>query len=165
MSRIAANYAGMLALATLATAQPAQADMGCWNSQQAAAAKVRDLQSRLMVASLRCRAIGIDVLEPYNAFVSTNRDTLQAANGVLRAQFAAGFGNEGESAYDRFTTALANEYGADSTTAQICADTADAAMEAVEAAGSVQKLLRLAERLGTGPELPGGECPIVFSER
>jgi hypothetical protein len=144
---------------------PAQADMGCWNQEQTAAARVRDLQSRLMVASLRCRAIGVDVFEPYNAFVSSNRGTIQAANTVLRAQFSAGYGDEGETAYDRFTTALANEYGADATTGDICAETADAALEAVEAAGDTGKLLALADRLGPTPELPGGQCPIVFSSR
>ena len=165
MIRFTRGFAAALAAASFCTAQAAQADMGCWNNEQAAAAKVRDLQSRLMVASLRCRAIGIDVLAPYNAFVSGNRTTLQAANTVLRAQFAAGYGAAGESAYDRFTTALANEYGADATTDAICAETADASLEAAEAAGDTRKLLAVAERLGPTPELPGGECPIVFSAR
>ncbi|HYJ28845.1 MAG TPA: hypothetical protein VEW25_00710, partial [Allosphingosinicella sp.] len=44
-------------------AVPAEATMGCWNESQVAAARVRDLQSRLMVDALRCRAFGIDILE------------------------------------------------------------------------------------------------------
>jgi hypothetical protein len=163
MTGLGMKFAAGVALVALAVAQPAQADIGCWNGEQAAAARVRDLQSRLMVATLRCKAIGIDVLAPYNSFVNVNRETLQGANGVLKAQFAAGFGSEGESAYDRFTTALANEYGADATTDQICADTADAALEAAEAGGDVARLIAVAERLGSGPELPGGTCPIRFS--
>jgi hypothetical protein len=165
MIKTGKGYAAAAAAAVFCLAQPAQADMGCWNNEQAAAAKVRDLQSRLMVASLRCRAIGIDVLAPYNAFVAGNRTTLQAANSVLRAQFAAGYGLEGETAYDRFTTAMANGYGAEATTDQICAETADAALEAAEAEGDTRKLLAVADRLGPTPELPGGECPIVFSAR
>jgi len=165
MTKMGTNLALALAAGALVLAQPVQAEMGCWSSEQAAAAKLRDLQSRLMVASLRCRAIGIDVLAPYNAFVSVNRTTLQAANGVLKAQFDAGFGSEGQNAYDRFTTALANGYGADATTDRICADTADAALEAGEANGDVRRLITLADRLGPAPKLPGGECPIVFSAR
>ncbi|QAY75764.1 hypothetical protein [Sphingosinicella sp. BN140058] len=163
MSGLGMKLAAATVLAGLAMAQPAKADMGCWNSEQAAAARVRDLQSRLMVATLRCKAFGIDVLAPYNSFVNVNRDTLQAANGVLKAQFAAGFGSAGESAYDRFATSLANAYGADATTDQICAETADAALEAADAAGDVARLLIVAERLGAAPELPGGACPIRFS--
>ena len=165
MTKMGSNVALALLGGALVLAQPARADIGCWNSEQTAAAKLRDLQSRLMVASLRCRAIGIDVLAPYNAFVSVNRTTLQAANGVLKAQFEAGYGAEGQSAYDRFTTALANEYGADATTDAVCAETADVALEAAEAEGDVRRLLALADRFGPAPELPGGECPIVFSAR
>ena len=51
-----ASAAVMMCVAT-----PAQAAMGCWNQTQVAAAKVRDLQSRLMVATLRCQAMGVDV--------------------------------------------------------------------------------------------------------
>jgi hypothetical protein len=163
MTRKGLKAAAAAALIMLAAVEPASAQMACWNTEQAAAARVRDLQSRLMVATLRCRAIGEDVLAPYNAFVTVNRATLQAANGVLKAQFASGFGGDGERAYDSFTTSLANEYGAEATTAEICADTADAALEASEAAGDVGKLLAIAERLGAAPALPGGACPIRFS--
>ncbi|HEY0413834.1 MAG TPA: hypothetical protein VGD66_11910 [Allosphingosinicella sp.] len=154
-----------LAAAALATAQPAQAAMSCWNAEGAAAAQLRDLQSRLMVATLRCRAIGVDVLTAYNDFVRENRSTIQAANGVLKAQFVTGYGREGDAAYDRFATALANEYGGDATTGQLCDDTAAAAEEAAAAGGDVTKLLAIAGRFGPAPDLPGGQCPIVFSQR
>jgi hypothetical protein len=154
-----------LAAGALAFAQPAEAAMGCWNPDQAAAAKVRDLQSRLMVATLRCRAMGIDLLPVYNDFVRANRDTLQQANGLLRAQFALGYGPDGEEAYDHFATALANAYGGDATTQATCDDTAAAASEAAGVAGDVTGLLAVESRLGPAPELPGGECPITFSQR
>jgi len=154
-----------LAAAALVAAQPAEAAMGCWNGESAAAAKVRDLQSRLMVATLRCRAIGVDLLTDYNQFVRDNRSTLQAANGVIKAQFASGYGPAGETAYDSFTTALANAYGGDATSGEICETTAGAAREAAAAAGDVGKLLAIAERFGPSPDLPGGECPITFSQR
>ena len=58
---------------TLGGAVPAQAAMSCWNDTEVAAARVRDLQSRLMVDALRCRAFGIDILGAYNEFVRSNR--------------------------------------------------------------------------------------------
>jgi hypothetical protein len=154
-----------LAAGALAFAQPAQATMACWGQQQAAAAKIRDLQSRLMVATMRCRAMGVDVLAAYNDFVRVNRTTIQQANGLIRAQFTSGYGPQADTFYDSFTTALANEYGADPTNDEVCGQTAEAAAEAVAAQGDVPQLLALAERLGPAPQLPGGECPISFAER
>lgn len=146
-----------------AAAQPANAAMACWGHEEAAAAKVRDLQSRLMVATMRCRAFGIDLTAVYNDFVRINRPTLQAANGVIKARFAAGYGKDGEAHYDRFATALANEYGDDPTTVEICAEAAMAAVEAADAGGDATRLLLLADRLGDAPALPGGQCPVSFS--
>lgn len=154
-----------LAAASILFVQPAQADMACWGPKQAAAAKVRDLQSRLMVATMRCRAMGVDVLAAYNDFVRTNRDTIQAANGVIKAQFVEGHGSDGMNQYDHFTTALANEYGADPTDDSVCRETAVAAEEAAAAQGDVMTLLALADKLGPAPSLPGGECPVEFAER
>lgn len=154
-----------LAVSALLFVQPAQAAMSCWGPQEAAAAKIRDLQSRLMVAAMRCRAMGVDVLAQYNQFVRDNRATIQQANGVLKAQFASGYGADGDTFYDRFTTALANEYGAEPTSGEICEEVALEASEAAAAQGDLRRLLELADRLGPTPELPGGECPISFSSR
>ena len=154
-----------LAAAALIHAQPASAAMACWDEHETAAAKIRDLQSRLMVATLRCRAIGIDVLTAYNDFVRINRSTLQEANGVIRAQFDRGYGREGQRFYDSFTTAMANRYGADSTSGEVCEETAAVAAEAVAAEGDVVRLVELADRTGGSPELPGGICPITLTAR
>lgn len=143
-------------------AVPAHATMGCWNETQVAAARVRDLQSRLMVDALRCRAFGIDILGAYNEFVRSNRATIQAANSVILAQFSRGFGGAAQTEYDRFTTALANAYGADRTTGETCAEAASVAAEAVAAGGDVERLVEIEERFGPAPALPGGECPISF---
>ena len=157
---------GTLCLAAFAIgfSQPANAALGCWDQNHEAAAKIRDLQSRLMVATLRCRAFGIDVLPQYNDFVRVSRSTIQGANGLIKDQFrAAGGEAQAQQGYDSFTTALANAYGGDATNAEVCAETAATAAEAVAAAGDVGRLLDIADRAGKGPELPGGRCPIVFA--
>lgn len=163
MSRVK-KKGGLLAVAaSLACVPvPAQATMGCWNERQVAAAQVRDLQSRLMVATMRCRALGINITYAYNRFVIANRTTLQGANGVLRGQFRSGYGIDGERHYDRFATALANTYGGDETDPWICAETEDVAFEAASAQGDVGLLLQLADRLGPPPRLPGGRCGVSF---
>ncbi|MBV9930314.1 MAG: hypothetical protein JO013_05160 [Alphaproteobacteria bacterium] len=148
-----------LAAAALLLATPATA-AGCWKTEGAAAAKVRDLQSRLMVATLRCRAIGADIEASYGAFVRNNRETIQAANALLKAQFATG-DKVGERAYDSFATALANQYGADATTPELCRDAAAAAEDAAAAGGELARLLAVADRLGPPPALPGGPCQAV----
>jgi hypothetical protein len=124
-------------------AVPAQAAMSCWNENQVAAARVRDLQSRLMVDALRCRAFGIDILGAYNEFVRSNRATLQAANTVIMGQFSRGYGRDAQTEYDRFATALATE--------------------AVAADGDLDRLVQIGERFGPPPELPGGQCPASFA--
>jgi hypothetical protein len=148
----------------LGVAMPAHAVMGCWNPTQVAAAKVRDLQSRLMVATLRCQAMGADVTGAYNNFLRANLTTIQGANQVLLAQFRSGFGNaQAETQYDHFATSLANAYGADATSPEVCHDTATLADEAAAAQGDIRQLVALEERLGFESELPGGVCTVSFA--
>ena len=155
-----------LGLAMLVAAQPAQAAMGCWNQRDASAAKVRDLQSRLMVASLRCRAMGFDILPSYNKFVRTSRGALQDSNGLIKARFAAAYGKgAAQSRYDSFTTAMANTYGGDQTSQEICRETAAIAKEAAEADGDIDRLVAIGESMGRTPRLPGGECPVAFAAK
>src|SRR4029434_7783707 len=93
----------VLALA-LPSAAPAEAST-CWRPDDVAAAIVRNLQSQLMVAALRCRTTGVDVAPAYNRFVVANRSTLRSANRRLLSQFRAGFGEDGAQAqYDEVAT-------------------------------------------------------------
>ena len=155
---------GLFAAAAMAlcASVPAQATMSCWNDTQTAAAKVRDLQSRLMVATLRCQAMGYDISPAYNQFVLANRGALEDANGVIRAQFRAGFGADGERQYDHFATSLANAYGGDDTDPWICAETEALADTAAQAEGDVNRLVALSDQVGAPPALPGGMCEISF---
>ena len=148
----------------LCVSMPAQAVMQCWNPTQVAAAKVRDLQSRLMVATLRCQTTGADMSGAYNRFVRANRETIQGANAVLLAQFRTGFGDhQGDSQYDHFATALANGYGAETTDAARCADAAALADEAAGADGDIGRLVAIEDRFGFSSELPGGQCAVSFA--
>jgi hypothetical protein len=153
----------MAAAILVANSVPASATAGCWNDTQLAAAKVRDLQSRLMVASLRCQAIGVEVVASYNQFVEANRETIQGANAVILAQFRTGYGSDAQTQYDRFVTALANIYGDDATSSAVCEDTAAIAVDAAAAQGDIGRLLAIEDRLGFAAQVPGGQCGISFA--
>ena len=141
----------------------ANAQTGCWNQTQVAAAKVRDLQSRLMVATLRCSAMGVNVAAAYNRFLAANRETIRGANSVLMSQFQTVHGRQAQLHYDRFTTALANIYGDDATSDQVCAETEMLAGEAADAQGDIDVLTGIADRLGFVAALPGGQCTVSFA--
>ena len=143
--------------ASLVTAQPAQA-ADCWSAEQAAAARIKDFQSRLMVATLRCNAMGLDRSSNYNGFVIANKPAISGAIAALKARFEQAYGAQWMREYDRYNTALANAYGADATNQQVCDDLGRLADDAIAADGNREKLLAVAERAGGSPRLPGGVC-------
>lgn len=155
-----AALAAVTAALCLASA-PANA-ASCFAREDAAAAKVRELQTMLMVAALRCRASGIDILPNYNRFVAAHRGTISAMNARLKAHFAVSGPAEGQRRYDRFTTALANAYGAGATGGESCADMAALADEAHDAAGAAE-LIAIAER--NVPDSTNGTCPEVLASK
>ena len=140
----------------------AEAAAGCWGSRSEAGAKVRALQSMLMVGTLRCRAFGLDITQPYNLFVVANRTTLQEANAMIKAHLAAEAPALAERRYDSFTTALANRYGDADTSREVCGTLAGLALEASEA-GGFEALAAMAERAEVDPLLPGGRCSAGLS--
>jgi hypothetical protein len=155
--------AGVAAMIAFGCAQAQAARNECWTAQEVSAAKVRDLQTMLMVAGLRCRSGGADVLSGYNRFVSANRAALVEVNDRLKLHFRALHGQaEGQRNYDRFTTALANAYGAGGSGTGNCAHMASLAAEASSARGSAA-LIAIAEDRGVSPELP--TCPVRMAAR
>ncbi len=138
-------------------AMPAQAS--CWNAEEASAATVRELQSMLMVAALRCQVSGHAMMAEYNRFVVSNRSAIGAMNDRLKAHFIRSMGPvAGQRGYDSFTTSMANGYGAASSGSEVCATAASLAREASMMENSVDGLLLLADRQGLVARLPEGLC-------
>jgi hypothetical protein len=138
-------------LAVISTT-PAQA--ACWGDAAVAAAKIRDLETMLMVSSLRCRTADNAMLNQYNRFVTRSRPALAAVNQTLRAQFAS---LGGLNAYDRFVTAIANRYGA-GVDGLGCDDMASILSAAEAEDGSIEGLARLANAAGVEPKLSDERC-------
>ena len=151
------NLVGAAVAVAMLAGAPAGA--ACWSPEQTAAARIRDLQSQLMVSTLKCQVIHIDLTKEYNAFVGGNRTVIGAINTRLKTYFIRGEGPVGgQAAYDRFTTSLANGYGAARTNNATCEEARALATEASMMANSEEGLLLLADRAGIAPRLPGGRC-------
>lgn len=138
-------------------AMPAQA--ACWNADEASAATVRELQSMMMVAALRCQAAGRGIMDEYNGFVVANRKTISAMNDRIKGHFIRAMGPVGgQRGYDSYTTSMANAYGAGASGSETCGSVASLAREATMMAGSLDGLLLLADRQGLVAKLPEGLC-------
>jgi hypothetical protein len=105
----------------------------CTGTAVDASAKVRELQSVLMVSALQCRHVeGLDMLSGYNQFIANQRSTLQRHNGQLRAYFVQASGRAGLSAFDQYATRLANLYASTAQQQGFC-DTMAQLMQAASA--------------------------------
>jgi hypothetical protein len=145
------------ACAALLITAPVQS--ACWSSDHVQDARLRNLQTYLMVETLRCQIIGFDLTPEYNRFLRSNRSVIGRTNDHLKAYFISANGPVfGQQAYDRFTTTLANAYGASRTNSETCADARSAASEAALMDNDSEGLLMIAERQGLAPNLPGGQC-------
>ena len=154
------NLVGAAVVAAMLAGAPAGA--ACWSPEQTAAARIRDLQSQLMVSTLKCQVIHVDLTKEYNAFIGGNRTAIAAVNMRLKSYFIRGEGPvAGQAAYDRFTTSLANGYGSARTNNATCEEARALATEASMMANSEEGLLLLADRAGVSPRLPGARCETM----
>jgi hypothetical protein len=144
------------------TATPAQA--ACWTQDEVGAAKVRDMETMLMVSALRCRSSGHDFLGRYNSFVKSGRAALTLVNDRLRGHFESEVGpKRALDAYDSYVTAIANRYGAGADGLS-CRDLASIASAAASEGGSVAGLVRLADNADVHPPLKGRVCPVTVAQ-
>ena len=155
----------VVALMIAAIGMDVPAHAACWGAAEVSAAKVRDLETMLMVSALRCRAGDPSILPAYNNLVMQSRDALTAVNDQLRAHFSAGIGSTaGLNAYDRYVTAIANRYGGGARGLS-CADMASILSAANAEGGSATGLARLASDAGVEPVLDDVECQESFAAR
>ena len=144
-------------------AAPAHAQ--CWNADQIAAAKVRDMETMLMVSSLRCRADHRQMIGQYNAFVVKSRAALNQVNDTLKAHFTEEVGaRRSLDAYDSYVTRIANRYGAGADGLS-CDDLSDITVAALNENATFAALSDLADRADVRPVIEGGACPVTIAAR
>jgi hypothetical protein len=141
--------------AGMAMVQSSVASAACWSASEVDAAKVRELETMLMVNALRCRHSGEDFLGSYNHFVREGRVALTRVNETLRGHFVAS--GTGLNGYDRYVTALANRHGAGGTGLD-CGDFKSILSAARAENGSMNGLVRLANDAQVRAHTPGGQC-------
>jgi hypothetical protein len=154
MTKILTTLGAIAGLSMTIASMPAQAAPSCWADREVSAARVRQMQTMLMVAALRCRAGGIDIVADYDGFVTAQHDQIVAANLVIKQHFAQAGGNQVD--YDRFATSLANGYGDAETNQGTCAEAAAMAHEG--SAATAAALQQVASARLFPAALPGGPC-------
>lgn len=156
----------ILAFAVGCVALTSTAQAACWTPAEADAATVRELQSRMMVAALRCSKSDHDVLMQYNRFVGSKKPLLKMGNNVLRSHFAKGKDRkQAMKAYDKFAVTLANKYGAGTGDLSECESMHNLARTSANSADEHHALVSIANQYGISPRLPGGRCGIVIASR
>jgi hypothetical protein len=150
-----------LAAAVLVAVPVTSVQAACWSESAISAAKVRDMETMLMVSALRCRNANPNILPAYNAFVRSSRVALTKVNNTLRRQFADQGGLNG---YDRYVTSIANRYGAGAEGLS-CDDMSSILSAAQSESGSLAGLARLAAAANVEPVLTDRRCPVVVAAR
>lgn len=128
----------------------------CWYPNEIKAAQMRDLHAQLMVGTLHCRASNPVFESEYNEFVDRRHDVLDGNIAILKDHFQRESGSDGQIAYDRYSTVLANaqaskDYANPDTCAQI-----GMLLRAATNANDMDLLL-LAQTVERAPESNG--CP------
>ena len=151
-----------IVLALVAIAVPvAPAQAACWTAEHIAAAKVRDLDTMLMVSALRCRRTDVAMMERYNAFVVQDRKALVKVNDLLRDHYRdAGNSKAQLNAYDSYVTKVANRYGAGSEGLS-CNEMRSIVEATVAEAPQVEALIAVAERAGIQPYIDAPRCDAL----
>ena len=112
------SFAVGLAILACAGGAASPVAAACWEAEEYEAARMRDLQTVLMVSALKCGRADPEMPLAYNKWVGRAKAKLLAGEPKLLAHFV----REGDqSRYDKFTTALANRYSEYAEDPRFCA--------------------------------------------
>lgn len=112
------SFAVGLAILACAGGAASPVAAACWEAEEYEAARMRDLQTVLMVSALKCGRADPEMPLAYNKWVGRAKAKLLAGEQKLLAHFV----REGDqSRYDKFTTALANRYSEYAEDPRFCA--------------------------------------------
>jgi hypothetical protein len=166
MGRTSHVALGALALALGVAAAPASAaSTDGWSQADASAGKIREFQTKLMVATLRCHAAGFNIQGSYNRFVAADRDELAAANMQLKTHFMASGPVAGQRDYDKYTTALANSYGDAASGPGTCRHIADLAEAAAAAHGHLGEMVEHEAQYADSAPVDDRPAPQAYADR
>jgi hypothetical protein len=151
--------AGVIALTT-ATASPAA---NCWNMERVAAARIAEFNAAMMVTTLQCDLISVDIKSSYESFIVNYKTRLQSADDRLKRHFKDD-GAGGEKSYHQFYTQIGNRYGAAKTDSARCALFAAVATELARSGSNDEVLDKYASALVPDPAITGQRCAQIASK-
>lgn len=138
--------------AILLGASPAHAE-ACLDRETLTAARIHEFETMMMAVSLRCKAIGSDIVPVYEAMLGTHRPVFSAADRRLRAFFAPQ-----KRAYESYSTQLGNRYGGGATDPANCSRFERVARDLAAQPG-VSSLGRVVFAMIERPRISGATCP------
>ena len=93
---------------------PVQAEE-CLDSETMMAARLHEFSAIMLTVTLRCRAIGVDIVPRYEEMLRVHAPAINASVRRLRNYFS-----KSTHAFDNYTTALGNRYGGGATDPANC---------------------------------------------
>lgn len=154
--------AAFAAVLVAVSVQPAQA---CWTSAAQDAAKIKHLNTMLMVTALRCRNTPDNFLPHYNRFVAKHNGLIGSQNAELRNHLSATYGaREAEGALDRMSIGYANSYGTGHK-AMNCRQLKELADRLATETHGVMTMAAVADVAVTGQSWNGASCPSRMAAR
>ena len=104
------SISGASAALAATPAAPAKLPKACQTVAEENAERVRQLQTELMIAALKCRTSkDANLTEAYNGFIRKHSNALLTQSNVLQAYFKRQYGSGYLKRFDSYITQLANE--------------------------------------------------------
>ena len=147
-----------LTLAATTMAAPARA---CWTREGVSAARVAEFNAAMMVTTMRCALIDVDIKASYEAFVVQYKKRLHNADDQLERHFRD---KGGESQYRHFYTLIGNRYGGMLTNGGRCALFSAVASDLAKSGSSDEVLDKYALALVPNPSINDTQCPEIAAK-
>ncbi len=149
--------AGALALMALVPVQSAQA--ACIDHATASAARLNEFETMMMVVSLRCTRIGVNMRPQFDGMVDAHQASFGQATTRLR-KYLGGNGFDVHSGqFDRYATIVANKYGGGRTSIDNC-QMLDQVVGELAKAPDITVLAMVADQMVGRPTLDAMACAV-----
>jgi hypothetical protein len=143
---------GFTVMAGLISSAPAQAT-GCLDRATLTAARLNEFSTMMMAVNLRCKAIGTDLSESFEAMQTVHRPAFSAADRRLRAFFA-----DKPKSFEAYSTRMGNRYGGGATDPANC-QRFDKVARDLAAKPDTAALGKVVFTMIAIPHIEGAACP------
>jgi hypothetical protein len=154
-----------IVVAAIALSQVTTPAQACWSNVEQDAAKIANLNQKLMVSGLRCRFGKDNFLNDYNRFVTRNNSLLAGQHAVIKSRYARTHGaNAANAELDRFMIGLANHYGGGNGNPD-CGQLKDLAGHMSSSRLDTASLAKLADQHAGVPHQAARSCGVAVANR